>query len=188
MVPDTTTNLKVEFYARTAGGINENLPITLKSDGTRPDGIYTDFKVHEFPIDPKNPSETIISILFWMMMEPNIFSVVKWGSENLIYLDIYDLFDQSHINSGTIDPSDRIDGLFLWNAGDPIFSTTKYDEFKQRFSECFEYGDIMHFLGFHNHELDRRFDNVIDYIMNIVLKYFRARGVLDEESELFELR
>ena len=121
-------------------------------------------------------------------MEPNIFSVVKWGSENLIYLDIYDLFDQSHINSGTIDPDDRIDGLFLWNTEDPTLSMTKFNEFKQRFSECFEYGDIMHFLGFHNHELDPNFDNIIDYIMNTVFKYFVSKGILNDKSKLLDLR
>ncbi len=185
MVPKDDTNLKVEFYARTEGGIDKNLPITGK-----PDGIHTDFKVSEFSIDPSNPAEAIISMLFWMMMEPNIFSVVKWGGENLIYLDIYNLFGQDHVQSGTIAPENRINGLFAWTDGDPTFLTTKYNEFKERFAKCFEFGDIMHFLGFHNHELDPRFNNIIDYIMDKVLVHFISIGTLKGISnpKIFDLR
>jgi len=180
-----TANLKVEFYARTEGGIDATLPITEK-----PDGIYTDFKIHEFSIDPSNPSESIISILTWMMLEPNIFSVIKYGPENFIYLDIYNLFDQSHIDLGTIAPENRIDGAFLWTDTDPVYTKARYNEFKERFDKLFKYGDIMHFLGFHNHELDSRFNNIIDYIKYKVLEFFRTRypKIFDMNSEIIDLR
>ncbi|HEC38982.1 hypothetical protein LCGC14_1010700 [marine sediment metagenome] len=58
----------------------------IKSD--KPDGIDTNFMFNEFEVDLKNPSEAIISLLFWMMMEPNIFAVIKYGNYNLLYLDI----------------------------------------------------------------------------------------------------
>jgi len=66
-------------------------------------------------------------------MEPNIFTVVKWGSDNLIYLDIYEIFNQEYIDSKTVDPENHINGLYAWKDIEPIFSTTKYNEFKEWF-------------------------------------------------------
>jgi hypothetical protein len=184
MVPKTA-DLKVELYARTENGIDRNLDIT-----TKPEGIQTDFKVHEIRIDPSNPSEAIISLLFWVMMEPNIFSVIKWNGNNLAYLDIYNMFGQDHVDSGAVAPGNRIQGSFVWTEpeGTGTFTPSKYQEFMDEFKEAFEYGDIMHFLGFHNHELDSDSDNIIDYTMDKVHQYFVKLGVIDKDSEIIELR
>jgi len=45
----------------------------------------------------------------------------------------------------------------------------------------------MHFLGFHNHKFDANFDNIIDYIMDKVLKFFKLRGILTDGSKLIDL-
>jgi len=187
--------VKVELYARTEDGINRNLPITEKPidpDTGNPmniPGIETDYKKKEFNIDLKNPSEAIVSMLLWMMVEPNIFSVVKWGSGNLLYLDIYGIYDQSHIDSGLVQPGDRIRGSLVWG-NKPDFTIADFNDFKLKFDKLFQYGDILHFLGFHNHEMDPNTDNIIDYIKDKVLEFFRLRkpSNFDRSSEIIELR
>ena len=117
------------------------------------------------------------------------FSVIKYGgSGGLIYLDIYNLFDQSHIDSGTIEPQNRVNAQFLWTDTNPEYTTTRFNEFKERFDKLFEYGDIMHFLGFHNHELDANFLDIIDYIKDKVLEFFKLRGILGGTSRIKDLR
>ena len=182
MIPKTSSEIvKVEFYARTENGID----IKVKISG-KPGGISTGFMVNEFDIDLNNPSEAIISMLSWMMLEPNIFSVIKWGADNFLYLDIYNLFDQSHIDSGDI--TNRIQGTFVWG-NKPGFTVTKFEELQSEFNAIFQYGDILHFTGFHNHEIDNGFDNIIDYIMDKINSYFVLNGKLPSRgSELFDLR
>ncbi|MBY8984073.1 MAG: hypothetical protein KGD65_03310 [Candidatus Lokiarchaeota archaeon] len=148
--------------------------------------VISNFKVDEFDIDLENPSEAIVSMLLWMMLEPNIFSVVKWGPDNLLYLDIYSMFDQSHIDSSNV--ANHIEGSFIWG-NIPGFTVADFNTFKQRFDKLFKYGDIMHFLSFHNHELDNNFTNIIDYIMDKVLKYSKLRiKDLDRKSKIIDLR
>ncbi|KKN36693.1 hypothetical protein LCGC14_0771070, partial [marine sediment metagenome] len=182
MIPKTSSEIvKVEFYARTENGIDRKVKISGK-----PGGISTGFMVNEFDIDLNNPSEAIISMLSWMMLEPNIFSVIKWGADNFLYLDIYNLFDQSHIDSGDI--TNRIQGTFVWG-NKPGFTVTKFEELQSEFNAIFQYGDILHFTGFHNHEIDNGFDNIIDYIMDKINSYFVLNGKLPSRgSELFDLR
>lgn len=176
-------HIKVEFYARKQADIDDGALITSTP---APASISTKFTIHEFNIDLNNPSEAIISMLMWMMLEPNIFSVIKWGSKNFLYLDIYNLFDQSHVDER---PSiyDPVDGTFVWG-NEPGFTLADFEDFRTSYESQFEYGDIMHFISFHNHELDDRFDNIIDYIKDKIFEYFRSKGILDKNSEIKELR
>jgi len=126
-------------------------------------------------------------MLLWMMLEPNMFSEVKWGARNFMYLDIYDLFNQEYMNSMNVEHN--IEGQFVWTEGTGgIFTPEAYEQFANTFSRIFLYRDIRYFLGFHNHEVDSRFDNIIDYIMDKVSEFFRFIGSLNKDSKLFDLR
>ncbi|KKM04244.1 hypothetical protein LCGC14_1766160, partial [marine sediment metagenome] len=100
--------------------------ITMKPDPNDnnklkpPSNIDTEFKLHEIEIDLNNPAGAIISLLTWMILEPNIFSVIKWGPNNFLNLDIYNLFDQAYMDSmNVVNP---IGGQSIWtgdvSAGD----------------------------------------------------------------------
>lgn len=174
--------LKIQFYARTRDGIDGLSRITGK-----PEGIYTNFEVHEIDVDLNRPSEAIMTMLLWMMLEPNIFSVVKWRGDNFIYLDIHNLFNQDYVMAESTE--NAISGSFVWTEPDGgTFTLSQYQSFMDRFKEIFEYGDIRHFLGFHNHELDSRFDNIIDYIRAKIFEHFEALRILRSDDELFDLR
>lgn len=91
-----------------------------------------------------------------------------------LYMDIYSLYDQSYIQ-GAIDGN--------------LDSVPNNEEYVEDFKEIFTFGDIVHFLGFHNHEFDTRFDTMIDYIKQKVLSFFiLTLSEIDDESELFDLR
>ncbi|MHA1985254.1 MAG: hypothetical protein ACW98D_01325 [Promethearchaeota archaeon] len=193
MVPKSASPLKIELYARGKHGIDRNNPIKQKINAegnlVRPEYIDTNFKLHEIEVNLNSPSQAIISLLLWMMIEPNIFSVVKWGSDNFLYLDIFDLYDQSHIQSGTIAPKDRIQGSFTWTEGaGGTFTPEAYEQFRNSFSRIFMSRDIRYFLGFHNHETDSRYNNIIDYIKYKVLNLFKARKNIDKDTEILDLR
>jgi len=192
MVPKSAS-VKIELYARGKDGIDRfntiNRKIGAEGNLVRPDYIDTDFRLHEIEVDLENPAEAIISLLLWMILEPNIFSVVKWGNNNFMYLDIFDLYDQSHIESGSIASTKRIEGSFVWTQGaGGTFTPETYNQFADAFSRIFLDRDIRYFLGFHNHETDSRFDNMIDYIKNKVHLLFRDRLGLNDLSELIDLR
>ncbi len=172
--------VKVQFYSRTEQGIDANLRITDK-----PEGIHTDFTSNEFVIDLNNPSESIVSILFWMMMEPNIVSVLKWDNNIFLATDIYNLLDEEDFRNGP----NPITNAFIWDGSNPDFTIADFEDFKETFDAQFEYGDILHFLGFHNHELNRNFDNIIDYIEDKV-RYFFSLAVeqFGENSKIKDLR
>ncbi|KKN42980.1 hypothetical protein LCGC14_0707860, partial [marine sediment metagenome] len=185
-IPATTGTLKVELYGRSEGGINKNDEISAK-----PSGIYTQFGADGFEIDLANPSEGIISLLLWMMLEPNMFSVIKWNGNNFLYLDIYGIYGQDHINTGTIDSSNQIEGSLIWGTSVPGFTDSDFNQIKEKYNALFELGDILHFLGFHNHERDGRFNGktIIDYIKDIVERYATLRlDNFNDESELVDLR
>ncbi len=190
MVPESDS-LKIELYARGKNGIDRFNTINRKLNSenilVRPDYIDTDFRFHEIEVNRENPAKAIISLLLWMMLEPNIFSVVKWGNRNFIYSDIFDLYDQSHIQSGSIDSANRIEGSFVWIDGaGGTFTPEAYKQFADAFSRIFMPRDIRYFLGFHNHETDNRFNNIIDYIKYKVKVLFKNRGVLHDD--LLDLR
>jgi len=182
LVQETRDELKIQFYARTRDGIDGLSLITGK-----PEGVDTNFEVHEIDVDLNRPSEAIMTMLLWMMLEPNIFSVVKWRGDNFIYLDIHNLFNQDYVMAESTE--NAISGSFVWTEPDGgTFTLSQYQSFMNRFKEIFEYGDIMHFLGFHNHELDSRFDNIIDYIINKIKNHFIILGKLRPDSQIFDLR
>ena len=131
----------------------------------------------------------MIGLLLWMMLEPNIFSVVKWGNKNFMYLDIFDLYDQSHIQSGSIASASRIEGSFVWTEGPGgTFTPEAYKLFADAFSRIFLPRDIRYFLGFHHHETHNSFKNIIDYIKHKVLLLFISRMNIDKDTQVFELR
>jgi len=48
----------------------------------------------------------------------------------------------------------------------------------------------MYFLGFHNHELNNIYDNIIAFIMDKILNYFISIGIVDKSKnpKIFDLR
>ena len=109
-----------------------------------------------------------------MMMEPNMFAVIKLPSnDNFFYMDIYSLYDYGYVSGG-------IDG--------GLDSVSNYKEYDDDFTEVFTYGDIRHFLGFHNHELSKSYDNIIDYIMNKVLQHYITFLGGNDRVKIFDLR
>ncbi len=183
-IPATTGVLKVELYGRSEGGIDKNNIVSVK-----PIGIHTQFGTDGFEIDLANPSEGIVSLLLWMMLEPNIFSIIKWSGNNFLYLDIYGIYGQDHINTGTIAPGDQIEGSLIWGTSVPGFTESDFNQFAERYNALFDLGDILHFLGFHNHERDSRFTNIIDYIKEKVRAYAELRlETFDGDSVIVDLR
>ncbi|MHA2217111.1 MAG: hypothetical protein ACXACY_14320, partial [Candidatus Hodarchaeales archaeon] len=188
LIPKDQSPLKIELYARGKYGVDRGNPISLKPDGTKPDNIETEFRIYEIEVDLNNPAQAIISLLLWMMLEPNIFSVIRWGTQNFLYLDIYELFDQSYINSMS-QIYYKIEGNFVWTEGaSGTFTPEAFENFRDKFSRIFQYRDIMYFLAFHNHETDDRYSSIIDYIMDKILDFFKNRKILDRNSEIFDLR
>ncbi|MHA1642116.1 MAG: hypothetical protein ACTSVX_05245, partial [Promethearchaeota archaeon] len=87
--------LKVEFFGRTQTGISR---IDIKNKY-----LSTDFSQSEFNINLENKEDVeikVLSMLFWMMMEPNIIAVVKFPSGDFI-LNIHDYFEHSDTMSFT---------------------------------------------------------------------------------------
>ena len=176
---DGTNTVKVKFYPRKRGGIDAGTGSSASI--TSSSSISTPLTVDEFEIDLDNPSEGILSMLTWMILEPNMFGVVKWNSENFIYLDIFNMFGQSHIDSSTY--TTKVPGSFVWgNRGSTDFTLADYNNFVEQFDAQFKYGDIMHFIIFHNHEFSR-FNNIIDYIKDKILNHFMMRGVLKNKPD-----
>ena len=182
--------VKIQLYGRTPDGIDSDFDITKVQES-----INTKFNKFEINVDLDNPSKAIISMLTWMMLEPNIFSVVKWGSSNFLYLDIYNLFDQTQIQS-----DNPITGGFKWTETDPTFSLSRLRELMEGvfdaqgneieigFNTIFDETDIKYYLGFHNHEFDSNSEDIISYIIDRIFKYFEMRGALSRSSNLFDLR
>ncbi len=78
-----------------------------------------------------------------------------------------------------------------------MFTLAEFETFRAAFDAQFEYGEIKHFTGFHNHELDDRFDNIIDYIKDKITQFFRTRyygegedrvRIFDDTSVIKDLR
>ncbi len=184
-IPNDGSNIvKVKFYPRKRGGIDAGTDPSASI--TSSTSISTDLTQTEFEIDLDRPSEGIISILTWMILEPNMFGVVKWNSENFIYLDIFNMFDQSHIDSSTY--TIKVPDNFVWGSRGIAFMLVDYKDYQAQFDAQFKYGDIMHFTIFHNYELDGRFNNIIDYISDKIFNHFIRLGKLEVGSTLIDLR
>lgn len=83
----------------------------------------------------------------------------------------------------------NIEGQFVWTEGaGGAFTPEAYEQFRDVFSRIFLYRDIRYFLGFHNHDVDSRYDNIIDYIKNKVLRHFINLNILPDGSRLNDLR
>ncbi len=70
----------------------------------------------------------------------------------------------------------------------PINVPEELETFIAQFNSQLEYGEIMHFTAFHNHEIDSRFNNIIDYIKNKVMTHFIRLGKLPRDSAIKDLR
>lgn len=166
--------LRVEFYTRRPAGISKNSPITDKSVF-----ISTPFKKGEMIISPSNSEDLkvkTLSMLFWMMMEPNIFSVVKLpNGDNFLYMDIYSLYDYDYVQGG-------IDG------GLDSVGYQEYQEYDDKFTKIFTFRDISGLLGYHNHELSNKYDNIIDYIIKEFKDFYVTFLDGSRKSNLFDLR
>ncbi|KKM83073.1 hypothetical protein LCGC14_1313080 [marine sediment metagenome] len=184
-IPNDGSNvIKVKFYPRKRGGIDASTDSSASI--TSASVISTSLTQTEFEIDLSSPSKGIISMLTWMMLEPNMFAVVKWNSENFIYLDIFNMFDQSHIDSSTY--TIKVPDNFVWGSRGIAFMLVDYKDYQAQFDAQFKYGDIMHFTIFHNYELDGRFNNIIDYISDKIFNHFIRLGKLEDGSTLIDLR
>ncbi len=165
-----TGNLKVEFYTRRVRGIAQDAKITAKDDF-----FQTTFKTDEMTIDLANQEDVkikVLSMIFWMMMEPNIFSVVKLPTgDNFLYMDIYGVYDHDYVQSSRV--YSKILGGFA--------PASDYQQFTEDFSKIFDYSDILYLLGFHN-------PNIIDYIMDKFIDFYAIFLGGNKKTKIFDLR
>ena len=137
-------------------------------------------------------------MLLWMILEPNIFINVKFDTttsafnsgDTFLNLDIYNLYDNGHTQSGSIPQVHKIGGSFIWSETGPgaIFTQSKFEEFENAFAEILDYRDIKYFLGFHNHEASDKYNNMIDYIKDKIFLYFKLQGVLGLNADITDMR
>ena len=186
LVPKLESNsVTITLYGMTSKGIDSTQTID-----NNPNSIETNFKVAEIEVDLNKPSQAIFSLLTWMILEPNIFAQVDWNSNNFFNLDIYGIHDFDYTQLGTA--QNKISNRpFVWTktGTGAVFTSDAFKEFQDDFKKIFEFKDIKYFLGFHNHELDDRFNNIIDYILDKVTFYFaKVNRKLPYNSNLIDLR
>ena len=165
IAPKETLNVK--FYQRSATGIK---PITEKTYSL----LSTKFSQSGFDIkiDPENQEDLetkVLSMIFWMIMEPNIIPVVKLpNGDNFIIMDIYELYN-GDLLSGTFSPP------------------SDYEQRQKQFFGIFTRSDLMSFINFHNHEQSDEHSDMISYVM----EKFKGLYVLlggNTRSDLIDLR
>ena len=171
--PITNGLLKVDFYQRTYTGVKF---LTEKSTA-----LSTPFSQSEFYVNPKNSDDLetkVLSMIFWMMMEPNIIPVVKLPNGDIfLIMDIYQLYDEN------LD----LDTLTLGGAYE-FSPPSGFEQYREQFSKIFSHSDIMSFGNFHNHELSDRHSDMISYVMGKFIKHYRNFLDGDKDSKLFDLR
>jgi len=129
--------LKVDFFGRTNTG---SKPIDIKNSF-----LSTTFSQSGFTINPDNQEDLqikVLSMLFWMMMEPNIVAVIKLPTGDMT-VNIYDYFEHS---------------------------------------------ELMSFANFHNHELSGEHGDIISYVMEKFIEFYRTYLHGPRDSEIFDLR
>ncbi|HDZ17753.1 hypothetical protein LCGC14_0903850 [marine sediment metagenome] len=125
-----------------------------------------------------------------MILEPNIFAQVDWNSKNFFNLDIYGIYDFDYTQLGTT-PNKITSRQFVWTESGQgaIFTPEAFKTLQVSFGQIFDFRDIKYFLGFHNHELDSRVDNIIDYILDKVTFHFTTIDrILRYDAQLIDLR
>ncbi len=105
-------------------------------------------------------------------------------------MDIFGIYDNEYTESGSVFQINKIGGSFIWSETGPgaIFTQSKFEEFEDDFAKILDYRDIKYFLGFHNHEIDKRQDNIIDYIKDKIYLHLKLLGIIDREAEVTDLR
>lgn len=158
---------RVDFYQRTAYGIE---PITEKSRF-----VSTLFSKSHFYINPYNEEDLdtkVLSMLFWMIMEPNLVPVIRTVPTNdiILILDIFGIYNENQF-SGTLT------GDYI-----PPSSTDQ-----NQFSNIFNPSDMVNFINFHNHEHSGEHSDMISYVMEKFKALYMLLGG-KEWSELVDLR
>lgn len=162
--------LTVEFYQKTVTGIK---PITEKTYSL----LSTKFSQSEFNIKPSNSEDLetkVLSMIFWMVMEPNIIPVVRLpNGNNFLIMDIYELYNIDRFSSDLI-------GAFS--------PSSDYEQRQKQFYGMFTRSDLMSFINFHNHERSDKHSDMISYVMDKFIDHYRNFLKGDKNSELFDLR
>jgi hypothetical protein len=167
VISETPQGKRVDFYQRTTDGIET---ITEKSRF-----VSTLFSKSHFYINPNNKEDLeskVISMLFWMIMEPNLVPVVRTfpTSDIILILDIFGIYNENQF-SGTLT------GDYI-----PPSSTDQ-----NQFSNIFNPSDIVNFVNFHNHEQSDIHSDMISYVKEKFEKLYMLLGGKDW-SELVDLR
>jgi hypothetical protein len=167
-------NLEVEFFYKSQEGIKQESSITKKSDF-----IQTAFSRDKLTIDLSNQEDVNIkaySMLFWMIMEPNMFTAVKLPSDdNYIFMDIFGLYNDDYVGGG-------VDGGF------PANSIANYEENADKFGQIFTHKDIRYFVGFNNHQWDQNHNNIISYTMEKFIDFYKLFLQGQKDSKISDLR
>jgi hypothetical protein len=164
--------LTVKFYQRRPVGIKL---ITEK------DHYYqlkpASFSQSEFFINPNNQEDLetkVLSMLFWMVMEPNIIPVVKLpNGNNFLIMDIFELHD-----------TNRYLGTLTGDYAPP----SGFEQDRAQFSKIFSHSDLMDFVNFHNHELSDTHGDMISYVMAKFIIHYVSFLKGKQNSKLFDLR
>ena len=208
LVPNGNT-LKAQFLGRTTVGIDSRYTISAEKStftgGHFPDtfirGLFdTKFFDHEIAFNPNDDTErshAIISMLLLMLMEPNVFVNIKVDEgtnlnpgDNFLNLDIYELYDNSIFQEGSVPNAWRIGGDSVWSQTEAGATLTQdnFNELKNAFDAIIQYRDIKYFNGFHNHEQDKKYATMFDYVKAKIHNRFLSLGILSPTYGLYDLR
>ena len=167
VISKTPQGKRVDFYQRTVDGIE---PITEKNPY-----VSTSFSRSHFYINPNNKEDLeskVLSMLFWMIMEPNLVPVVRTipTYDIILILDIFGIYNDNQF-SGTLT------GDYI-----PPSSTDQ-----NQFSDIFNPSNTVNFVNFHNHEQSNIHSDMISYVMKKFKEFYMLLGGKDW-SNLIDLR
>jgi len=135
-------SVTIRLYGRTNVGID-----TMQTIDKSPTSLDTEFKVAEIDVNLNNPSQAIISLLAWMILEPNIFAEVDWNGKNFLNLDIYDLYDFDYTQLGTA--SNKMSNRpFVWTETEEgsVFTPGAFKILQNEFTQIFDFKDIIKYI------------------------------------------
>ncbi|KKM69032.1 hypothetical protein LCGC14_1454910, partial [marine sediment metagenome] len=206
LVPGGNT-FKAKIYGRTTQGIDSRYTISSKpGDFTGshfPNHFIrnlfdSDFDNDFIEIDPNDGlSESLISLIILMVMEPNMFINIKVESgttltpgDNFLNMDIYGIYDDSIFQEGSVANIYRIGGASVWSeiGAEAVFTQEKFKELKVVYDAIIQYNDIKYFNGFHNHKHTTKFATMFDYVKFKIFYHFKALEKLSSGSSLYDLR
>ncbi|KKM89650.1 hypothetical protein LCGC14_1246570, partial [marine sediment metagenome] len=206
LIPDGNT-FKAKIYGRTTQGIDSRYTISSKPGDFTGSHFPNHFIRNLFGSDFDNDvieidlrdglSESLISLITLMVIEPNAFINIKVESgttltpgDNLLNMDIYGIYDDSILSEGSVARKHRIGGASVWSETGvgAVFTQEKFNELKVAYDAIIQYKDIKYFNGFHNHQRDNGFSTMFDYVKAKIYFHFKMLGGYIDASKLTDLR